>query len=116
MAGSRVGLTCCNFMTAYNFKRSGLSYVAAGAADGDAETAGRRTTCGGHNDGGAATAAAAAGAADGDAEAAGRRTTGGGPNDGGAATAAAAAGAADGDAEAAGRTATGTIHDFRRNG
>ena len=63
-------------MTAYNFKRSGLSYVAAGAADGDAEAAGRRTTGGGPNGGGAATAAAAAGAADGDAEAAGRRTTG----------------------------------------
>ena len=66
-------------MTAYNLQRSGLSYVAAGAADGDAEAAGRRTTCGGPNDGGAATAAAAAGAADGDAEAAGLRTTGGGP-------------------------------------
>ena len=79
MAGSRVGLTRCepegrngygwltchlpltNFMTAYNSKRSGLSYVAAGAADGDAEAAGRRTTCGGPNDGGAATAATAAG-------------------------------------------------------
>ena len=73
-------LTChlplTNFMTAYNFKRSGLSYVAAGAADGDAEAAGRRTTGGGPNGGGAATAAIAAGAADGDAEAAGRRTTG----------------------------------------
>ena len=61
-------------MTAYNFKRSGLSYVAAGAADGDAEAAGPLVAD--PNGGGAATAAATAGAADGDAEAAGRRTTG----------------------------------------
>ena len=66
-------LPLTNFITTYNLP---LTTAAAGAADGDAEAAGRRTTCGGPNDGGAATAAAAAGAADGDAEAAGRRATG----------------------------------------
>ena len=57
------GLSFTEFTTPYNLP---LTIAAAGAADGDADTAVRRSTGGGHNGDGTATATAAVRAADGD--------------------------------------------------